>query len=93
MKLQLEELEADAAEDDLIAKEAPVKTTMVTAFERDGQACKPFSDQLPRERVVVPAPCSCPASAGIAQAPGPVSRGLTRMGWAQLSRDAPVREV
>ena len=34
MGLQLEELEADAAEDDLIAKEAAAKHTTVIAFER-----------------------------------------------------------
>lgn len=64
MELQLEELEADAAEDDLIAEEAAAKTTTVTAFERKRPARKPFPDHLLRERVVVPAPCSCPACGG-----------------------------
>ena len=64
MELQLEELEADAAEDDLIAEEAAAKTTTVIAFERKRAARKPFPDHLPRERVVVPAPCSCPACGG-----------------------------
>ena len=64
MELQLEELEADAAEDDLIAEEAAAKTTTVTAFERKRPARKPFPDHLPRERGVVPAPCSCPACGG-----------------------------
>jgi transposase len=64
MELQLEELEADAAEDDLIAEEAAAKTTTVIAFERKRPARKPFPDHLPRERVVVPAPCSCPACGG-----------------------------
>ena len=64
MELQLEELEADAAEDDLIAEEAAAKTTTVTAFERKRPARKPFPDHLPRERVVVPAPCACPACGG-----------------------------
>ncbi|MEQ5789340.1 IS66 family transposase [Erythrobacter sp. NFXS35] len=64
MELQLEDLEADAAEDDLIAEEAAAKTTTVTAFERKRPARKPFPDHLPRERVVVPAPCSCPACGG-----------------------------
>ena len=64
MELQLEELEADAAEDDLIAEQAAAKTTTVTAFERKRPARKPFPDHLPRERVVVPAPCSCPACGG-----------------------------
>ncbi|WP_196492277.1 IS66 family transposase zinc-finger binding domain-containing protein, partial [Erythrobacter donghaensis] len=64
MELQLEELEADAAEDDLIAEAAAAKTTTVTAFERKRPARKPFPEHLPRERVVVPAPCSCPACGG-----------------------------
>jgi len=64
MELQLEELEADAAEDDLIAEEAAARTTTVTAFERKRPARKPFPEHLPRERVVVPAPCSCPACGG-----------------------------
>jgi transposase len=64
MELQLEELEADAAEDDLIAEEAAAMTTTVTAFERKRPARKPFPEHLPRERVVVPAPCSCPACGG-----------------------------
>ena len=64
MELQLEDLEADAAEDDLIAEEAAAKTTTVTAFERKRPARKPFPEHLPRERVVVPAPCSCPACGG-----------------------------
>ncbi len=61
MELQLEDLEADSAEDDLVAEEAAAKTSTVTAFERKRPARKPFPEHLPRERVVVPAPCSCPA--------------------------------
>ena len=60
-ELQLEELGANAAEDDLIAEDAAAKTTTVTDFERKRPARKPFPDHLPRERVVVPAPGSCPA--------------------------------
>lgn len=61
MELQLADLEADAAEDDLAAKAAATKTSAVTAFERKRPARKPFPEHLPRERVVIPAPCSCPA--------------------------------
>lgn len=64
MELQLEDLEGDAAEDDLIAEVAATKATTVTAFERKRPARKPFPEHLPRERVVVPAPCSCPACGG-----------------------------
>jgi transposase len=65
MELQLEDLEADACEDDLAAEAAVLKTTKVTAFERKRSARKPFPEHLPRERVVIPAPCSCPACGGV----------------------------
>ena len=61
MELQLEDLEADASEDDLAAEAAAARSTSITAFERRRPARKPFPEHLPRERVVVPAPCSCPA--------------------------------
>lgn len=64
MELQLEDLEGDAAEDDLVAEDAATKTATVTAFERRKPARKPFPEHLPRTRVVVPAPCSCPACGG-----------------------------
>lgn len=61
MELQLEELEADASEDALVAEVAAEKTASVRSFERKAPARKPFPEHLPRERVVVPSPCSCPA--------------------------------
>lgn len=64
MELQLEDLEGDAAEDDLVAEDAAAKTATVTAFERRKPARKPFPEHLPRTRVAVPAPCSCPACGG-----------------------------
>ncbi|TPE58559.1 IS66 family transposase [Sandaracinobacter neustonicus] len=64
MELQLEDLEADATEDDLAAEAAIAKATSVTAFERKRPSRKPFPDHLPRERVVIPAPCACPACGG-----------------------------
>lgn len=64
MELELEDLEADAAEDELAAEAAAAKTSTITAFERKKPVRKPFPDHLPRERLVVPAPCSCPACGG-----------------------------
>ena len=64
LELQLEELEATASEDDLAAEIAAEKTTGVAAFERKRPARKPFPEHLPRERVVIPAQCSCPACGG-----------------------------
>jgi len=58
MELQLEELEAAATEDEIVAEKA-AKTTQVAGFERRRPARKPFPDHLPRERVVVEAPTAC----------------------------------
>ena len=58
MELQLEELEADATEDDIAAETAapgPKGTS-----QRRHPSRKPFPAHLPRERVVIPAPESCP---------------------------------
>ena len=59
LELRLEEAEANAAEDDLAAEHTKPSTT-VRSFARKRAARKPFPDHLPRERVVVPAPQSCP---------------------------------
>lgn len=59
MELQLEELEADAGEDDLAAEMA-AKASAVKAFERKRPSRKPFPEDLPRERVVIAAPTACP---------------------------------
>ena len=66
LELQLEELEAAAAEDAIRAEKA-AKTTRVRAFDRRKPARKPFPEHLPRERVVVEAPaaCSCCGSSRI----------------------------
>ena len=59
MELQLEEMEADAGEDELAAEIAASAST-VRAFERKRPSRKPFPEHLPRERVVIAAPASCP---------------------------------
>jgi transposase len=64
LELQLEEHAATASEDDLAAEVVSAGTTNVTAFERRSPAKKPFPEHLPRERIVMPAPCSCPACGG-----------------------------
>src|SRR4051795_9037596 len=56
LELQLEELEATASEDELAAAKSPT----VEASPRKNPARKPFPDHLPRERVVVSAPATCP---------------------------------
>ncbi len=58
MEMQLEDLEADATEDELAA-EAAARATNVAAFQRKRPARRPFPDHLPRKRIVVAAPESC----------------------------------
>ena len=60
MELQLEDLEAAATEDELAAEKAAAQTQTVRSFERKRPSRKPFPEHLPRERVVIAAPESCP---------------------------------
>ncbi len=60
MELGFEEAETAATEDEAFAALAALRTS-VAPFERKRPARKPLPDHLPRERVVVPAPCSCPS--------------------------------
>lgn len=60
MELRLEDLETGASEDELAAEKAAARTQTVAAFQRRRPVRKPFPDHLPRERVVIPAPESCP---------------------------------
>jgi transposase len=55
----LEDAEAEATEDELAA-ERSTPSTVVKPFERRRPARKPFPEHLPRERVVIAAPLSCP---------------------------------
>jgi hypothetical protein len=57
MELELEELEAATAEDELAAEKAMAAAgdrTLVRAFTRKKPSRKPFPAHLPRERVIVP---------------------------------------
>jgi transposase len=47
-------------EDELAAEKAAAGTQTVQCFQRKRPSRKPFPDHLPRERVIVPAPESCP---------------------------------
>ncbi|MEZ5844034.1 MAG: IS66 family transposase [Hyphomicrobiaceae bacterium] len=64
MELGLEELEANATEDELAAEQAAARTTTVAAFTRKRPSRQPFPAHLPRERVVVPAPTTCDCCGG-----------------------------
>jgi transposase len=59
LEMQLEDAEADATEDELAA-ERSAPSTVVKSFERRRPTRKPFPEHLPRERVVIAAPLSCP---------------------------------
>src|ERR1700737_860677 len=60
MELQLEDLEAAATEDEMGAEQAAAGAQTVRSFQRKRPSRKPFPDHLPRERVVIAAPESCP---------------------------------
>ena len=61
LELQLEELEATASEDDLAAERVAARTGTEPAAERRHPTRKPFPPHLPREQVVIEAPCACAA--------------------------------
>src|SRR6267378_2162445 len=63
LELQLEELEAEATES-AIAAEPRADATVVQSFTRRRPVRASLPAHLPRERVVLPAPCSCPACGG-----------------------------
>jgi transposase len=60
LEMQLEDVEADASEDELAAERVEAPTT-VKSFERNRPGRKPFPEHLPRERIVIAPPqcCSC----------------------------------
>jgi transposase len=64
LELQLEELEASAAEDETAAEPTFVDPTAVRSFTRKKPVRAPFPAHLPRERVVIPAPSACPCCGG-----------------------------
>src|SRR5882757_6597763 len=59
MELAFEEVETNAGEDEAAGHRAALGTT-VEAFTRARPARRPLPEHLPRERVVIPAPKSCP---------------------------------
>lgn len=65
MELELEEAEAAATEDEIAAERAAAKTTNVAPFTRKRPSRQPFPENLPRERIVVPAPTTCDCCGGM----------------------------
>jgi transposase len=64
LELQLEELEATASQDAAIAQIAARKVADAPGFERRRPSRQPFPEHLPRERIIIAAPCACPACGG-----------------------------
>jgi transposase len=64
LELQLEELVASAIEDQLAAAKTAPESAKVESFERRKPVRAPLPAHLPRERIVIPAPCSCPDCGG-----------------------------
>jgi hypothetical protein len=64
LELTLEELESSATEDELAAEMAAAKTTKVASFTRKRPSRKPFPEDLPRERLIVPGPTACACCRG-----------------------------
>jgi transposase len=63
LELQLEELEAETSQNAVTAEEKTADTD-VKSFTRRRPVRAPLPAHLPRERVVVPAPCACPLCGG-----------------------------
>lgn len=64
MELELEELEASAAEDAAAVPQPDAGSTNVHAFTRRKPVRGPLPAHLPRERVVLPGPTACPCCGG-----------------------------
>jgi transposase len=64
IELELEDFEATATEDESAAEQAASRTTNVAAFTRKRPSRQPFPAHLPRERILVPGPTSCPCCGG-----------------------------
>lgn len=58
--MQLKDGQAGATEDERATEQVASKTTTVQTFMRKRPSKKPFPEHLPRERVVIDAPKSCP---------------------------------
>ena len=64
LEMELEELETSAAEDEASATQAITDKINVRPFTRATPVRGPLPANLPRERVVLPSPASCPCCGG-----------------------------
>src|ERR1700737_1674267 len=63
LELQLEELEAETSQNAVTAEDQAAGVA-VKSFARQRPVRAPLPAHLPRERVVIPAPCACPVCGG-----------------------------
>ena len=64
LEMQLEETETATTEDEVAVAQAQPEMTTVRAFTRARPVRAPLPAHLPRERVVLPSPTSCPCCGG-----------------------------
>jgi transposase len=64
LEMELEDLETTAAEEEAAASSQPPSQTNVRPFTRRKPVRAPLPAHLPRERVVLPSPTSCPCCGG-----------------------------
>lgn len=81
LELTFEELEANASEAELLGQIAAAKTTAVTAFTRKRTTRRDLPADLPREKVVIPAPQACPCcgSHDLGHLPADITETLERV--------------
>jgi transposase len=81
MEMAFEELEADAAEAELLGQQAAAKTTTVTAFERVRRTRRDFPADVPREQIIIPAPdkCPCCGSNDLSHLPSTITETLEKV--------------
>ena len=81
LELTFEDLEADAAEAEILGERAAARATGVTAFTRRRTTRRDFDPALPREQVVIPAPdlCPCCGSTELSHLPADVTETLEKV--------------
>src|SRR3984893_15769665 len=88
LELQLEELAAETSENAVTAEDKTAGVA-VKSFARQRPVRAPLPAHLPRERVVIPAPCACPVCGGRLTRQWKVIQTVGRSSLAAPARDHP----